>query len=105
MWSATSSNLHELDSDGSYRTLYSPPVAPGSRVTHVTDMLFLDQDSVLATFSDRPAQLFKAPFAPEWPPEEVGPGNAVAGVHHQPAIQRLHGPQYSGCAGCCHETR
>ncbi|MCB9550687.1 MAG: hypothetical protein H6705_02025 [Myxococcales bacterium] len=95
-WSATTQNLYELGADGSYRTLYRPPQFPGSRVDAVTDILFLDQDAMLATFSDRPAQLFKAPFAPTWPPDEVGPGNAVDGVETEEGVKLLMTAQIGG---------
>ena len=95
-WSATSQNFYELAADGSYRTLYSPPQWQGSRVDAVTDVLFLDADAMLATFSDRPAQLFKAPFAPEWPADEVGPGNAVTGVETEEGVKLLMTAQVGG---------
>lgn len=95
-WSATSQNLYEIEDDGTFRTLYSPPQWQGSRVDGITDILFLDQDSMLATFRDRPAQLFKAPFAPTWPEDEVGPGNAVEGVETEEGIKILMTAQVGG---------
>lgn len=95
-WSATTQNLYELAADGTYRTLYSPPQFPGSRVDAITDILFLDQDAMLATFSDRPAQLFKAPFAPSWPADEVGPGNAIDGVETEEGVKILMTAQIGG---------
>lgn len=95
-WSSTSQNMFEIESDGTFRTLYSPPQWQGSRVDNITDVLFLDQSAMLATFSDRPAQLFKAPFAPEWPADEVGPGNAVAGVETEEGTKILMTAQVGG---------
>jgi len=95
-WSATSQNLYEIEDDGTFRTLYSPPQWQGSRVDGITDILFLDQEAMLATFRDRPAQLFKAPFAPSWPEDEVGPGNAVAGVETEEGIKILMTAQVGG---------
>ena len=95
-WSRMSQNFYELGPDGRFRQPYSPPVERGSRVEAVTDVLFLDQDSVIMTFSDRPAKLYKAPFAPDFPEDEVGPANAVAGVETEEGIKLLMTAQIGG---------
>ena len=96
VWSRTSENLYELGDDGSFRQPFSPPVTRGSRVEKVTDMVFLDQDSILMTFSDRPAKSFKDPFGPEFPEDEVGPGNAVVGVDTEEGVKILMTAQVGG---------
>ena len=95
-WSRTSQNLYELDSNGRFRQPFSPPVARGSRVEGVTDLLFLDQESILMTFNNRSAQLYKTPFAPEFPDDEVGPGNALAPVETDEGVKILMTAQIGG---------
>jgi hypothetical protein len=96
VWSRTSENLYELGDDGSFRQPFSPPVTRGSRVEKVTDMVFLDQDSILMTFSNRPAKLFKNPFGPEFPADEIGPGNAVVGIDTEEGVKILMTAQIGG---------
>ncbi len=96
IWSRTSQNMYELDNDGSFRTRFQPPTIAGSRVENVTDVAFVDQDSFVATFSDRPPQLFKQPFGPEFPAGEIGPANAVVPIQTPEGVKVLMTAQVGG---------
>ena len=96
IWSRTSQNMYELDEDGSFRTRFQPPTIAGSRVENVTDIAFVDQDSFVATFSDRPPQLFKDPFGPEFPAGEIGPANAVVPIQTPEGVKVLMTAQVGG---------
>jgi len=96
IWSRTSQNMYELDSDGSFRTRFQPPTIAGSRVEAVTDIAFVDQDSFVATFSDRPPQLFKDPFGPTFPMGEIGPANAVVPIQTPEGVKVLMTAQVGG---------
>ncbi len=96
VWSATSQNLYELGDDASYRLPFSPEIWSGSRVPGITDILFLDDEAMLATFSDRSPKLFKRPFAPDWPADEIGPANAVTGVATEEGTKLLMTAQIGG---------
>jgi hypothetical protein len=95
-WSGANQNFYRLSAEGRYMGTWEPPQWQGSRVPRVTDVVFLSQDSVLMTFGDRPAKLFKAPFAPDFPEDEVGPGNAVLGVPTDEGVKILMSAQIGG---------
>ena len=59
-------------------------------------MVFLDQDSLLMTYGDRSPKLFKAPFAPDFPDDEIGPANAVVGVETEEGTKILMTAQIGG---------
>ena len=80
VWSQTNSNLYEIDDDAKFVSSYEPPGWQGSRVPNLTDLLFVRNDAVVATFSDRPPKVFVEPFAPDFAPEAIGASNAVIGV-------------------------
>ena len=46
-------------------------------VRNVTDLTYLDQNSLIVTFNNRPPQLFRAPFNPKFLEEDVGAANAI----------------------------
>ena len=48
------------------------------------------------TFNNRSAQLYKTPFAPEFPDDEVGPGNALAPVETDEGVKILMTAQIGG---------
>ncbi|MCA9537977.1 MAG: hypothetical protein KC620_03780, partial [Myxococcales bacterium] len=96
VWSALSQNLYELESDGTFRTQFVPPNEMGSLARNLTDLVFIDQETMIATFSDRPAKLYKRPFSPSWDAAEVGPGNAVAAVETEEGIKVLMTAQVGG---------
>ena len=73
-------NLYEIDDDAKFVSSYEPPGWQGSRVPNLTDLLFVRNDAVVATFSDRPPKVFVEPFAPDFAPEAIGASNAVIGV-------------------------
>lgn len=79
-WSKTNSNLYELDPDAKFVGPWLPPLTMTSRLEKLTDLYFVDSESALATFSDRPPKLFKKPFAPDFPADQIGGANAVAGI-------------------------
>ena len=96
-WSGTSSNLYELTPEAHFRRTYTPPAwRGGSRVEGITDILFVAQDRVLVTFSDRPAKLFAAPNSPDFPDDQVGPANAVTGIETPEGIKILMTAQIGG---------
>ena len=41
------------------------------------------------TYSDRGPKLFKAPFAPDFPEDEIGPANAVVGIETEEGVEFL----------------
>ena len=96
VWSRSSQNMYELEDDGTFRTRFQPPVIAGSRVESVTDIAFVDQDSFVATFTDRPPQLFKEPFAPTFPAEQIGPANAVVPIETPDGVKVLMTAQVGG---------
>ena len=96
-WSGANSNLYKINADGSFGGSYVPPAwRGGSRVTNVTDVLFVAQDRVVMTFSDRPAKVFADPWAPDFSEEEVGPGNAVTGIDTDEGFKILMSAQLGG---------
>ena len=96
VWSRANQNLYRLNEEGRFAGIYSPPVERGSLFPNVTDMVFLDQDSLLMTYGDRSPKLFKAPFAPDFPEDEIGPANAVVGVETEEGIKILMTAQIGG---------
>ncbi|MCK6570894.1 hypothetical protein L6V77_07220 [Myxococcota bacterium] len=79
-WSKGNSNFYELDGEGGFRGPWLPPLSMTSRVEGVTDLLFLDAESAIATFTNRPPKLYKHPFAPDFPADQIGAANAIAGI-------------------------
>lgn len=88
-WSKSNSNLYELDADAQFIGPWLPPLLVTSRLENLTDLLFVDADAVLATFADRPPKLFKRPFAPDFPEDQIGGANAAAGVPTQEGTKVL----------------
>ena len=85
VWSKRSSNLYALNLEGEVQGPYQPPEQASSRLQNLTDLQYLgldmdDKPRVLATFSDRPPQLFAAPFSPNFEVSEVGPAWAITTV-------------------------
>ena len=76
VWSRANQNLYRLNEEGRFAGIYSPPVERGSLFPNVTDMVFLDQDSLLMTYGDRSPN-YSGAFAPDFPDDEIGPANAV----------------------------
>ena len=76
VWSAATSNLYELDQDGTFIGPYLPPQQMSSRMSNVVELLDIgpdqeDRPRVLAIFTDRPPQLFAFPASPSIASEEV----------------------------------
>lgn len=91
-----SQNMYRINANLQFRGGAMLPAWQGSQVENVTDVVYLDQDSVVMTFSDRPAKLFKLPFGPDWPTDVVGAGNAVAGVETEEGVKVLMSAQVGG---------
>jgi hypothetical protein len=94
--SAFSQNVFRINADLQFRGGAILPAWQGSQVSNITDMVFLDQDSMVMTFSDRPAKLFKLPFGPDWPEDQVGAGNSVAAVETEEGTKVLMSTQVGG---------
>lgn len=93
VWSAGNQNFYRLTDAGRFAGTWTPPAGSSARVTNVTDLAFVNEERVVATFSDREAQLFAPPFAPTFSEEEVGEAlgaaNAVVTVETDAGTQLL----------------
>ena len=76
-WSARSSNFYTISADGAYQGAATLPAGAPNLVRNVTDLTYLDQNSLIVTFNNRPPQLFRAPFNPKFLEEDVGAANAI----------------------------
>ncbi|MEE2786968.1 MAG: hypothetical protein VX589_06480 [Myxococcota bacterium] len=85
-WSGASSNFYNVSSEGKFAGSANLPNST-NRIQGVTDLKYIDPESLVMTFRDRPPQVFKDPFNPPLKKEEIGPANTVE------TVQTNKGPQ------------
>jgi hypothetical protein len=102
VWSARNANLYKFNPSDESVSPYNLPQQVGSRILNLTDLQYLGVDSensepmVLATFSDRPPQLFAFPFSPSFEADEMGPAHAITTVDTPIGIKFLISGQIEG---------
>ena len=93
-WSGASSNFYNVSADGKFAGSAKLPNS-SNRIQGVTDLKYVDPDSLVMTFRDRPPQVFKDPFNPSLDMDEIGPANTVQTVQTDKGPQAIF--RSSGC--------